>query len=199
MVGCDRWRMQRSFLIAAPLAAVIVCVPLTVRAESIETGGSQVGAATVIEIWKHNRLMELRQGGGTVRRFHVALGYSPEFNKRIQGDARTPVGHYRVCEKREETQFHRWLGINYPNLDDAERGYVERMISANEWVDIFLTNLRGGMPTASTALGGRLGIHGLGGRRRSGDWTHGCIAVSDEEIEFLYAHVPVGTVVIINE
>jgi hypothetical protein len=91
------------------------------------------------------------------------------------------------------------LGLNYPNTDDAERGYHNGMISAREWADLFLANLRFDTPPFHTALGGAVGIHGRGGVARSGDWTKGCIAVSDEEIDFIYDRVSVGTPVLINE
>jgi murein L,D-transpeptidase YafK len=153
----------------------------------------------VIEIWKQRRVMELRTGDQVIRQFQVALGRSPESTKRIRGDTRTPVGHYFISSKRPASNYHRFLGINYPNVDDAERGYRDRIISAHEWVDLFITNLRAKTPTWRTALGGAVGIHGQGGVARSGDWTKGCIAVSDEEIDFIYHRVPLGTAVIINE
>lgn len=160
------------------------------------------GAASggqVIEVWKGRRMMQLRQDDQVVRQFEVALGYSPTAQKRIRGDTRTPIGRYYVCSKKAESPFHRFLGISYPNVDDADRGYREHLISAREWAELFVTNLRYGTPTWRTALGGAIGIHGQGGQTRAGDWTKGCIAISDEEIEFLYDRVPVGTAVIINE
>lgn len=156
-------------------------------------------ALPVIEVWKGQRLMELREGDQVVRKFEVALGFSPASHKRIRGDARTPTGKYQVCRKNPGSQFHRFLGINYPNADDADRGYREHMISAREWADLFIADLRFDNPTWRTALGGMVGIHGYGDRDRSGDWTKGCIAVTNEEIDFIYDRVPVGTAVIINE
>jgi murein L,D-transpeptidase YafK len=199
VAGKIGWRMERSLIAAVLVVAVLTSAVAPARADSIEAGTAHAVSPPVLEIWKRHRLMQLREGDQVVRQFHIALGYSPDFNKRIQGDTRTPVGTYQVCEKNPASQYHRFLGINYPNVDDAERGYRERLISAPEWADIFLTHLRGGVPNWRTALGGRVGIHGAGGRRRSGDWTKGCIAVSDEEIEFLFARVPIGTRVIINE
>lgn len=156
-------------------------------------------ALPVLEIWKGQRVMELREGDQVVRKFEVALGFSPANHKRIRGDARTPTGRYHISRKNPASQFHRFLGINYPNTEDAERGYREHAISVREWADLFIANLRYDMPSAGTALGGLVGIHGYGGRMRSGDWTKGCIAVTDEEIDYIYERVSVGTPVIINE
>jgi len=157
-------------------------------------------AAPVIEIWKAERKLELRQGDTVVGDFRVALGRDPRFGKEYQGDSRTPVGRYYIADKNPDSRFHRFLGISYPNVEDAERGYQHKLIDASQWADIFFANLRGYAPPYHTSLGGRVGIHGYGGRPFVPvDWTEGCIAVSDDDIEFIYDHVPVGTAVIINE
>jgi murein L,D-transpeptidase YafK len=135
-----------------------------------------------------------------IRQFRIALGQQPRYAKERQGDSRTPVGQYYVSERHAESAFHRFLGLSYPNVDDAERGYQHRLIDANEWADIFFANLRGDAPPWYTSLGGRVGIHGYGGRPYLPiDWTEGCIAVSDDEIEFIFDRAPIGTPVIINE
>jgi murein L,D-transpeptidase YafK len=153
----------------------------------------------VIEVWKGQRRMELRHDRALIREFKIVLGQAPKDTKLIRGDMRTPVGRYYVSEKHV-SRFHRFLGINYPNLDDAERGYGDRLIDAVQWADIFVANLRGEAPTWRTLLGGRVGIHGYGERPYLPvDWTQGCIAVSNDDIEFLYDFAPVGTPVIINE
>lgn len=183
-----------------------VGVALLLGAETGAHGVEQIAAvpafraAPVIEIWKELRKMELRVGKEVVRDFRVVLGPAPRMAKEKQGDGRTPVGRYYVSDKLPASRFRRFLGISYPNPDDAERGYASRLINANEWADIFFANLRGSIPSWRTALGGRVGIHGFGGRPLVPiDWTEGCVAVSDEEIDFLYERVPVGTTVIINE
>ncbi len=164
---------------------------------SVPNGG---GGYPVIEIWKAERRMELRQGGAAIRQFRVALGQQPRYGKELQGDGRTPVGRYYVSEKRADSPFHRFLGISYPNIEDAERAYQRRLIDAGLWADIFFANLRGDAPPWYTVLGGRVGIHGYGGRPYVPiDWTEGCVAVSDEDIEFVYDYTPVGTPVIIHE
>ncbi len=94
----------------------------------------------------------------------------------------------------------RFLGINYPNLDDAERGYAEGLIDAQEWADVYFANVRGPGTTPRTVLGGHIGIHGYGNRPYLPiDWTQGCIAVSNEEADFLYHRLPIGTPVLIHE
>jgi murein L,D-transpeptidase YafK len=160
-------------------------------------GGS---ALPVIEVWKTQRQLELREGDAVIGRFQIVLGVQPRLGKEMRGDGRTPVGRYYISEKKSDSRFHRFLEISYPNGDDAERAYHRHLIGPAEWADIFFADLRGDEPPASTRLGGRVGIHGFGNRPYLPvDWTEGCIAVSNGDIEVIYDRAPVGTPVIINE
>lgn len=160
---------------------------------------SAPSSVPIIEIWKGERRMELRRGDAVVRQFQVVLGVAPKYAKESRGDYRTPVGTYYIADKHP-SRFDRFLTLSYPNADDAERGYARGLIDAGEWADIFFANLNGDTPPPATALGGRVGIHGFGDRPfLPVDWTEGCIAVRNEDIEYLYDVVPVGTRVVINE
>jgi len=171
-------------------------------AHADDLGGNGRGplAAGVIEIWKGRREMELRDGDQVVRQFKVVLGTAPREAKQIQGDNRTPVGNYFVCQKNQRSRFRRFLGLSYPNAEDADRGYNTQLIDASTWADIFFADLRRDTPPWGTRLGGRVGIHGFGGRPEMPiDWTQGCIAVGDAEIDYLFDRVSIGTPVIIHE
>jgi murein L,D-transpeptidase YafK len=153
-----------------------------------------------VHIYKYERLMELRDDGRLVRRFDIRLGGDPFRPKRVRGDERTPVGRYYIRAKNTRTGYHRFLGINYPSIADADRGLDNGLISEEEWADIFFANVEGSMPPQNTRLGGRIGIHGYGGRPVIPyDWTEGCIAVTDAEIEYLFSQVEVGTPVLIYD
>ena len=143
--------------------------------------------------------MELWEGGYISRVYEIVLGGNPYEDKVRQGDERTPEGKYRVVKKNPNSKYHRFLGINYPNVEDADRGLEERLISQRDWANIFFANIEDRMPPSSTPLGGLIGIHGFGGRPLiKTDWTEGCIAVSDSEIEELYYLVDHGTKVVIE-
>lgn len=162
-------------------------------------GGSVVPGRPTIEIWKSERKMQLRYGEYVDRTFAVMLGRAPRFAKEERGDYRTPVGRYYIAYKKP-SRFDRFLGISYPNIDDAEKGYQRGLINADQWADIFFANMNLDTPTSQTALGGMVGIHGFGDRQYLPiDWTEGCIAVSNDEIEYLYNVTPVGTPVLIHE
>lgn len=154
----------------------------------------------LLEVWKGRRQMEIRQGDVVLRRFRVALGGDPKLGKRIRGDGRTPVGQYFISEKNPRSSFRRFLNLSYPNIEDAERGYSDRLIDVDQWANIYLENLQFKTPNWRTLLGGRVGIHGYGNRPYSPeDWTEGCIAVSNEDIDFIYERVEIGTPVLIHE
>ena len=87
-----------------------------------------------------------------------------------------------------------------PTSTGEEGSEISTIRSAGQWAEIYLANLRREVPPWGTPLGGRVGIHGYGGRPLvQVDWTEGCIAISDEAIDFLWDHVSIGTPVIINE
>jgi murein L,D-transpeptidase YafK len=170
----------------------------TAAADDVATTGS-VHRGPVLEIWKSQRRMELRYGDLVDRQFKVSLGRAPHFGKEERGDYRTPTGRYYVAYKKP-SRFDRFLGLSYPNIDDAEKAYQRGLINADQWADIYFANLTGDTPTSGTPLGGMVGIHGFGDRDYVPiDWTEGCIAISNSEIEYLYDIVPVGTPVIIHE
>jgi murein L,D-transpeptidase YafK len=151
-------------------------------------------------IWKSRRLMVLREGDEIVRRFEIVLGIEPDDPKLRRGDNRTPEGTYFVSEKQTQPSFRRFLGLSYPNVSDAERALHGSLISQEEWADILFANLRGETPPWNTRLGGRIGIHGYGDRPELNiDWTKGCIAVRNDDIEYLYARIRIGTQVHIKE
>ena len=158
-----------------------------------------------IVVLKRQHLLEVVQGDRIVRLYRVSLGFTPLGPKQIRGDGKTPVGLYTVYDKRPSDRFRWFLALNYPSSGDADRAFNAGLISADTWADIWLADKRGERPPWSTALGGFVGIHGTGAGGRKGqlrlisDWTDGCIALSDRDIDELYQMIPVGTTVEIRE
>jgi len=185
--------------VCGAVAAAVVVSSLVVvgRASSFD---SSAGDALSLHVWKTRHQMALLEGDQVLRTFRVALGRDSSSSKIHRGDGRTPEGHYAIIEKRAQSRFHRFLALNYPNLDDAERAFAQRLITVEEWADIFFASVRQERPPWSTPLGGDVGIHGYGERPLIPvDWTEGCIAVSNADIDYLYDRLPVGTPVIITE
>ncbi len=152
------------------LAALSACGPGKFRSYH----GPEV---TRVVVHKAARRMELYHHAQVLRSFRVQLGGAPFGHKQREGDQRTPEGDYIIDRRNPDSRFHLSIGIDYPRPRDIAQA------AANGWdpgSDIF--------------------IHGRGPRfaRARGDWTDGCIAVSDREIEDIYAMVRNGTPITIR-
>ena len=143
-----------------------------------------------VKVFKSERRLVLYREGDEIGAWPIALN-GAEGDKQVMGDGKTPEGRFIVVDKAP-SQFHRWLGLNYPNLEDAWRGRRDGKITWLEFWRLRVENLNGRYPHGSSSLGGAIGIHGGGNRP---DWTLGCIALSNSDVDFLYQMVPLGTVV----
>lgn len=143
-----------------------------------------------IEVGKAARELRLFDGDRLVKTYRVALGTNPVAAKAREGDRATPEGTYFICLKNPRSQFHLSLAISYPGPADAERGWRAGLISAQERRAILAAASHHQPPPWHTPLGGEVFVHGGGS---APDWTWGCIALEDADIEDLYARVPVGT------
>jgi len=119
----------------------------------------------------------------------VVLGLSPEGRKRFEGDARTPEGRYHVTSIRKHRRWHYFIAINYPNSDDV-RAYRSEIRAGT-------VPTLGGRPLG---IGAGLGIHGNdrpGDQTAGRDWTKGCVAMDNGDLELVGAAVGVGTPVVL--
>ena len=133
--------------------------------------------ADSIVVSKSAHTLSLMSGKTVLKTYHVALGRGSAKAKQVAGDNRTPEGKYIVDEKKTSTSFHRALHLSYPNADDRARA----------------ANL-------GKSPGGDIEIHGLptafawlGTMQHTLDWTAGCIALSNDEIDEVWKMVSVGT------
>ena len=133
--------------------------------------------ADSILILKKDHVLELFAGGKVIRTYKVALGQGGLKPKERDGDARTPEGHYVIDARSADSHYHKALHVSYPNAEDHRRA-----------------------AKLGVSPGGAIMIHGLpngkgwvGAAHRLYDWTLGCIAVTDQEIDEIWNLVPVGT------
>jgi murein L,D-transpeptidase YafK len=124
-----------------------------------------------------------------VKTYHVALGSHPTGPKQLEGDGATPEGEYYVTHTNPKSKFHLSLGLSYPNAADAARGVSRGSITKTEGQSIVDAIDKRDRPPQHTKLGGDIFVHGGGA---SMDWTAGCIALEDKDIDELFASVPVG-------
>ena len=145
----------------------------------------------MIRIFKSERRLEYTDGSEHFS-CPVMLGANPEGHKQREGDGRTPEGVYRVCTVNRESKFHISLGLSYPNARDAREGFREKRIGLAALCLLLAQNALGLRPCWKTALGGFVMIHGESPDGKSGDWTQGCAAVSNKDIEALASKVKKG-------
>jgi murein L,D-transpeptidase YafK len=145
-------------------------------------------SARHVLISKHARTLILYDGEEEVLRIPVVLGKNPD-DKQREGDLATPEGDFYVCYKNPESKYHRFLGLSYPNIEDAERGLHDKLITRVEFEQIRDALAKRECPPWKTALGGEVGLHGP---CPNVTWTHGCIAMSVAHIEQLYEVLELG-------
>jgi len=158
---------------------------------SFETGGASPRKVTQIVIRKKDHELALLAGNDVVRRYRVALGPGSPGPKLREGDATTPTGRYHVT-MHQPSQYRWFLRLDYPNAEDLKR---------------FDALKRSGALPRDAKIGGDIGIHGppvsapdlLKLSYKLSDWTLGCIAVDDEEIQEIARLVKDGTDVTIEE
>lgn len=147
-----------------------------------------IDPAIVIE--KSTRSLVVFSAGAPVKRYRVGLGSAPIGDKEQEGDGRTPEGRFYVCAKNGESRYRRALGLSYPSEEHAERGLAAGVITRREYRQIIDAVAHFRQPPWRTALGGEIMIHGNGS---GNDWTAGCIALEDGEIDELFIEIPLGT------
>ncbi|WP_425092395.1 L,D-transpeptidase family protein [Tropicimonas sp. S265A] len=155
---------RRTLILAALIAPLAAC-----SSKFRSYDGPEV---TRIVVMKSDRRMYLLNNKNILRGFDIELGFAPVGHKQVEGDGKTPEGRYFIDRRNPNSSFHLSLGISYPNARDIE---VARQLGQSPGGDIF--------------------IHGetTGPRRGTENWTAGCIAVTDREMEDIYAMVRNGT------
>lgn len=154
---------RRMFTSAAALFALTACSDKF----RIYTGPPVTG----IVVQKAQRKMYLMNGSTVLKDYDFELGFNPTGHKEIEGDGRTPEGAYFIDRKNPNSRFHLSIGISYPNASDRAKA-----------------------AESGRRPGGDIFIHGTPKEyRRAADWTWGCLAVKNREMEDIYAMVNVGT------
>jgi murein L,D-transpeptidase YafK len=129
-----------------------------------------------IEVHKEDREMMVYSNGELLKTYDIALGFRPDGKKHFQGDGKTPEGVYYINDKNPNSIAHKNLGVSYPNSEDINYARDN-----------------------GTSPGGDIKIHGLMRRwekfgmfHKYVDWTGGCIAVTNPEMDELYKHTKIG-------
>ena len=155
---------------------MIACLNLSCAAIDSPLKGT-TSSIDLIHIHKKARKLDLYHKGKLLKTYRVSLGFAPIGHKEQEGDGKTPEGIYTISSKNNKSQYHLSLKISYPNKIDIKKAQKNNL-----------------------SPGGDIMIHGLGkgfswmgAAHRFRDWTLGCIAVTNKEIEEIFAATPVGT------
>lgn len=130
-----------------------------------------------VVVIKHDRILELYRSGKLIKSYKVALGGNPVGPKTQQGDHKTPEGNYVLDRRNPQSQFYKSIHISYPNARDRDKARANGISPGG---DVFVH----GLPR---------GYGWIGSRHRMKDWTDGCVAVTNEEIDEIWRAVPDGT------
>lgn len=148
-----------------------------------------------IVVYKKERKLEFYSDQTLLRSYRVGLGFNPVADKQREGDGATPEGDFYVFVKNNKSAYYLSLGVSYPNVEDAERGLRDGLITKAQYDAIADAHRRKVAPPQYTKLGGLIYIHGHGAKS---DWTLGCVALENEDMKELFDSVTVGTPVSIK-
>ena len=186
----------------APIASRYILMSLLLlQAVFAPLCSAQADAQDVWLLVDTSRLtLTVKRGKDTLKEFeNIAIGSNgPTLAKRVN-DETTPLGDFRVARINPKSRFRTFMGFDYPTMEHAKRALADGRLGPEEYLAINNAWLAKQPPPQNTTLGGNLGIHGLGvgdekihGRF---NWTEGCIAVTNEQIDELAQWVGIGTLV----
>jgi murein L,D-transpeptidase YafK len=133
--------------------------------------------ATRVVVHKSTHTLTLFKNDQALKTYKVALGANPVAPKSQKGDHKTPEGLYVLDRRNEHSHFYKAIHISYPNADDRERA---RKLGVDPGGDVMVHGIQSGLGW-------------IGSMHRKYDWTDGCIAVTDEEMDEIWRAVPDGT------
>lgn len=152
-------------------------IPVLVLAATAFATDITPATADKVLVLKKEHVLQLLKDGKPFKEYKVALGPHVEGAKSQQGDGKTPEGTYVIDSRNAQSQFHKSLRVSYPNAQDVSNAKAKHV---NPGGDIYIH----GLPPKYSYLGVAHRLH---------DWTLGCIAVTDAEIDEIWKLVPTGT------
>ncbi len=156
-----------------------------------------------IRISKKEQTLYLYEGARLVTKIPADFGQNVFADKERRGsltnpdDWRTPTGVFFIAHKNPRSQYYKALVLNYPSAEDADRGLRQGYITREQYEAIVRAEEEIRMPPMNTPLGGWIEIHGHGTGART-NWTQGCVAVANPQMDVLWQRVHVGTPVLIE-
>lgn len=194
MIGADASWSRLTRLLAAFLLAVMACFSGVARGQPSAPWVLVDTAELTVSLMHGEQLLAVFE--------NISIGSNGTTHAKQLADERTPLGDYRITEIRTSDRFHRFLALDYPTIADAERALDDGRIDGAVFERIRRAWQRGEPPPQDTPLGGHLGLHGIGRGspqiHADFNWTNGCIALTNQQIDALAERVRVGSLVSIR-
>lgn len=151
-----------------------------------------------IVVDKSAHILTLYSGATPLKTYRISLGDGGMGDKVKAGDHKTPEGQFYISERSVLTPTDqylgtRWMRVSYPNKEDADRGLAAGLIDQATHDRIYSAINNKQIPPQNTALGGGIGIHGGADNNGTKDWTWGCMALTNAEVNEIFDYVGVGT------
>ncbi len=133
---------------------------------------------------------------------NISIGRNGATALKERGDEKTPLGEFRIGWINRKSRYHIFYGFTYPSLDGANTAFSNGVINLDTYAAIRSASKNNQVPPQNTVLGGQIGIHGLGhadpGIHHDINWTEGCIALTNEQIDRLGLWIGEGTRVVVK-
>lgn len=166
------------------LLLLLFCTPISVswavtslQSDNFTAAKTTIGHIDLVVVNKSTSIMTLKRNGEDIRNYKVALGGQPQGHKVTEGDQRTPEGRYKLDYKKSDSAYYRAIHISYPNEEDILRAEA---LGLNP--------------------GGQIMIHGqdpnsslTAEQAQKINWTNGCIAITNEQMDELWQAIELGT------
>lgn len=195
--GASDRGFMRSLLVLL-LLSMITGFGGTVAADDLGEADEEVW----LQVDTETQVLKVMQGQRVIRTFEdIAIGRGGPTRDKRRLDGKTPLGEFHISRINNKSPFHRFFGFDYPRLEHADRALKKGYLDAAGYAAIRQAIRTGRVPPQNTPLGGHLGIHGIGAGdpevHRDFNWTNGCIALTNREVDELAQWIQLGVRVVV--
>lgn len=188
---------------------VVYGIILNLRSIPLKESMSQKGFRELsnvnIVVDRTNYTLSVYEDTVFIKSYRASFGRNLSDKKKLNEDGATPVGLYKICSINSNHTYHKFLKLNYPNLDDASEALRKSIITQKQFNQLKFEFYYEDCTNAETVLGGNIGIHGIGRLNPIFknlpfvyNWTDGSIALCNEDLDEILSVIKVGTQVVIK-
>jgi hypothetical protein len=157
-----------------------------------------------VVVHKSKRNVALCKNGALVKNLRGSLGFAPDGDKEQEGDGKTPEGVFYIPRLLPESSYYKAFLLSYPLPEDAKRGVESDLITSNQRKQIESAHSACVEPPQTTKLGGELELHGQNPKTKSlskepnkSDWTAGCVALANDDVDLLWSTLNVHDTIVV--